>query len=190
MSTEKIESLVVELSKDPFNPHINFACAVEYELLNQTASAVSFYLRAAEYGFASNPVIAYTSLLKMAHCFEDQNDRTSTVSNCLQQAVTVLPKRPEAYFLLSQFHERQRSWQESYTYAEIGLSVAYGHEPLPINVGYTNHFFLEYQKAVSAWWIGRRHESIILFNKLKEKTAELPEEYLKSIESNLKVIGG
>ena len=43
----KIEELVVQLSKDPFNPELNFECAVEYERINQTASAVSFYLRTA-----------------------------------------------------------------------------------------------------------------------------------------------
>jgi hypothetical protein len=46
----KIEELVVGLSHDPFNPDLNFAVAVEYEKQNQTASAVSFYLRTAEYG--------------------------------------------------------------------------------------------------------------------------------------------
>ena len=30
-----ISDFVVELSKDPFNPDINFACAVEYEQLKQ-----------------------------------------------------------------------------------------------------------------------------------------------------------
>jgi len=39
----KIEDLVVELSKDPFNPVLNFDVAVEYEKQNQTASAVTFY---------------------------------------------------------------------------------------------------------------------------------------------------
>ena len=51
MEYKNIENLIIELSKDPFNPEINFKCAVEYEKLNQTASAVSFYLRCAEYGY-------------------------------------------------------------------------------------------------------------------------------------------
>ena len=38
----KIEQLVADLSKDPFNSSLNFAVAVEYERINQTASAVSF----------------------------------------------------------------------------------------------------------------------------------------------------
>ena len=45
-----IENLIVDLSHDPFNPVLNFDVAVEYEKSNQIASAVSFYLRCAEYG--------------------------------------------------------------------------------------------------------------------------------------------
>ena len=51
----KIEDLVIELSKDPFNPVLNFEVAVEYERQNQTASAVSFYLRTAEYAMSHTP---------------------------------------------------------------------------------------------------------------------------------------
>ena len=121
-----IEDLVVKLSHDPHNPELNFACAVEYERLNQTASAVSFYLRCAEYGYESHKLLTYNSLLRMARCFEDQTDRQYTVSNCILQAMTVLPERPEAYFMLSQFHEKSQAWQECYTYAELGLTKHVG----------------------------------------------------------------
>ena len=57
-----IEDLVVQLSTDPFNPNLNFKCALEYERLNQTASAVSFYLRCAEYGFETHKILTYSSL--------------------------------------------------------------------------------------------------------------------------------
>jgi hypothetical protein len=178
----EIEELVIELSKDPFNPELNFKCAVKYEALNQTASAVSFYLRAAEYGVNTHPTIVYTSLLKMAHCFANQNDRVNTVSNCILQAVAHMPERPEAYFLMAQFYERQGAWQECYTWAEMGLSVPEW-SALPADVGYHGEYVLEFEKAVSAWWIGRKEESTSLFTKLK--TQELAYEYKKSVEDNL-----
>ena len=182
MNTERIEQLVVELSKDPFNPDINFKCAVEYQALNQTASAVSFYLRAAEYGVNTHPLVVYTSLLRMAHCFADQNDRVNTVSNCILQAVAHMPERPEAYFLMSQFYERQGAWQECYTWAEMGLSVP-NWSPLPADVGYHGEYVLEFEKAVSGWWIGRKDESAAIFNRLK--TQDIKEEYRQSVEANL-----
>jgi tetratricopeptide (TPR) repeat protein len=179
----KIEELVVLLSKDPFNPQLNFDCAVEYERLNQTASAVSFYLRTAEYG---NGVLVYNSLLKVARCFEDQNDRINTVSNCILQALAYDPSYPDAWFVLAQFHERQGNWQECYTFAEIGLDKV-GRWELPANVGYLGAYCLEFEKAVSAWWIGRKEESQVLLTKLS--TEDMSEEYKVAVKSNMERVG-
>jgi hypothetical protein len=178
----KIEDLVVELSKDPFNPTLNFDVAVEYEKQNQTASAVSFYLRTAEYGHESHPTLVYASLLKAAHCFDDQNDRQATVSNCLLQAVAYLPYRPEGYFLLAQFHERLGQWQECYTWANIGLHNQLN-SPLPVHVGYEGQYVLLFEKAVSAWWIGRKDESLELLHKLNGM--KLTSDYEFAVKSNL-----
>jgi len=179
----KIDQLVIELSKDPFNPTLNFEVAVEYEKQNQTASAVSFYLRTAEYGLELHPSLVYTSLLKVAHCFDDQNDRQGTVSNCLLQAVGYLPYRPEAYFLLAQFHERIGQWQECYTWAQLGLHQQQ-YSPLPIAVGYEGQYVLTFEKAVSAYWIGRKDESIELLIKLSEMKDITPL-YKSAVQNNL-----
>jgi hypothetical protein len=178
----RIEQLVVELSKDPFNPALNFDVAVEYEKQNQTASAVSFYLRTAEYGIESHPTLVYTSLLKVAHCFDDQNDRNATVSNCLLQAVAYLPYRPEGYFLLAQFHERLGEWQECYTWACIGLHNQLN-SPLPVHVGYEGQYVLLFEKAIAAWWIGRKEESLELLHKLDGM--KLTHDYEVAVKSNL-----
>jgi tetratricopeptide (TPR) repeat protein len=183
----KIEELVIRLSEDPFNPQYNFDCAVEYERINQTASAVSFYLRAAEYGVNQQPLIVYASLLKMAHCFEDQKDRTHTVTNCLLQAIDVIPNRPEAYFLLSQYYERQGNWQECYTWAKVGLFHLDVHVPLPTDVGYPGSYCLEFEQAVSAWWIGRKEESKRLFSILLNER-KVTTQYEQVIKSNIKMI--
>ena len=181
----KIEELVIELSKDPFNPTLNFDVAVEYEKQNQTASAVSFYLRTAEYGIESHPSLVYTSLLKVAHCFDDQNDRQATVTNCLLQAVAFLPYRPEGYFLLAQFHERLGQWQECYTWASIGLRQQLN-SPLPVSVGFEGQYVLYFEKAVAAWWIGRKDESVEIFNKLNAMYLEPG--YRQAVKHNLERI--
>lgn len=183
-----IETLVVKLSNNPFNPKFNFDCAVEYEKLNQTASAVSFYLRAAEYGYDSDPEIVYTSLLKMSKCFDDQNDRDYTVTNCLLQAIAYLPSRPEAYFLMSVYHEQLGQWQESYTWANIGLQHTEQKVSLPVDTGYLSRYSLLFQKAVSSWWIGRRDESIEIFNMINNEYNSMSS-YIELIRSNMKIIG-
>jgi hypothetical protein len=167
-----IESLIVELSHDPFNPELNYQVAVEYQNQKQTASAVSFYLRTAEYGYETHPHLVYESLLSLAQCFNDQNDRLATVSNALLQAVAYQPQVSKGYLRLSEFHEHQKNWQECYTYASIGLSLD------------AEDYRLLFQKAVSGWWIGRAVESRQLFNSLLLRTDLMPE-YRTAIESNL-----
>lgn len=154
-----IENLVIDLSKDPFNPDLNFDLAEEYLSLNQTASAVSFYLRCAEYSDKANPK-AYTSLLRMAQCFEDQTGREYSVSNCLLQALAYDDTRPEAYLKLSQYHEKAGNWQEAYTFAVIGLGWTEYHEPLPADLGYYGQYCLLFQQYIAAWWIGRKDECL------------------------------
>lgn len=178
-----IENLIIDLSRNPFNPVLNFDAAVEYERLNQTASAVSFYLRAAEYGPTSNDERVYAALLKVAHCFDNQNDRQATVTNCLFQAIAYWPERPEAWFLLSQFNERISAWQEAYTFALAGLACK-EFPALPIAVGYEGKYCLLFEKAISAYWIGRKEESLSLLRTLL--TMDISSGYRTAIEENLR----
>jgi tetratricopeptide (TPR) repeat protein len=184
-----LDDFIYALSKDPFDPKLNFDVAVEYEKANQIASAVSFYLRTAEYGPEYGDVYVYTSLLKLAKCFNEQNDRLTTVANCLMQAIGYDPDRPEGYFLLSQLHERQGNWREAYAFARIGQNVSgddFGFSPLPADVGYVD-YGLEFEEAVAGWWLGRRKESIDIFNELL-MLANISDEYRKAIEANLAII--
>ena len=167
----------------------NLAIAIEYEKLGQTASAVGFYLRAAEYGFDTHPLVAYGALLRISICIEGQKDRNLTVSNVILQAMAYLPERPEAYFLMSKFHEKFSQWQESYTFAELGLVLSDRRmSPLPIDVTYVGKYGLEFQKAVSSWWIGRRDETARLFIDLVGRQ-EVSEDYKNAITANMERIG-
>jgi hypothetical protein len=87
-------------------------------------------------------IYVYTSLLKLAKCFNEQNDRLTTVETCLMQAIGYDPDRPEAFFLLSQFHERQGNWRKAWVYARIGQNCAnddLGYSPLPTDVGHVDY---------------------------------------------------
>ena len=129
-----IEELVEAASGDMLNPEHNFNIAKAYEEIGQTAAAMSFYLRTAEYGYDTHPLLVYSSLIRISYCVEDQSGREHTLENSLLQAIQYLPKRPEAYFNLSRYYERNKKWQECYTIAEIGLSHIADIEPLPVNV--------------------------------------------------------
>jgi hypothetical protein len=188
MSINNIKDLMIEYAENPFDAYINFKLALEYDSLGQPASAVSYYLRAAEYGYKTDQLIVYTSLLKMSLCFEKQGDRKYAVSNSILQAIAYLPKRPEAYFLLSKFYEKNSSWQECYTHAAIGMSTL--DNPLvrlpAIIDGYHGDYVLEFQMAVSAWWIGQKDESLKIL--LKLKNLPMSSDYETAVKNNLNII--
>jgi tetratricopeptide (TPR) repeat protein len=184
----QIEQLTIELSGDSFNAEKNFNLALEYENFGQLASAAGFYLRAAEFGYKTNPLIAYTSLLKMAMCFDKQQDRGGTVITNLLEAIAFLPGRPEAYFLLSRIYERNKKWHECYTFAELGLAASTSaiNMPLPVFVDYHGSYCLKFEKAVSGWWIGRKDESKTLFTYLLDEYRMAPE-YVNGCINNLRL---
>jgi tetratricopeptide (TPR) repeat protein len=181
----KIEESVVLASSDPFNPMHNFNIAEEYFKIGQLASAVSFYLRAAEYGYESQPTIAYTSLIKTAWCFDNQKNREYSISGAILQAMAFMPERPEAYFWYSRYNERKGNWQEAYTFAELGLKYADQKLiPLEGEVDYLGKYCLEFEKAVSGWWLGRENESRDVFKSLL--TQDIRQDYRNCVEDNLK----
>lgn len=185
---ENITNLIVKLSENPFDPNLSLRIANEYHRLGQTASAVSFYLRTAEYGYHTHGEHVYASLLKASQCFENQTGREHTVRNLIEKAIAYSPKRPEAWFLLSRFYERSQKWQESYTAAEVGIqnlpSIFF---PLPIDVEYAGDFVLPFQKGVAAWWVGRQDESEQIFRDLLKQ--HLPDLYRNAITANMDRLG-
>ena len=179
-----IDNLIVDLSANPFDPVLSLEIAETYLKIGQTASAVSFYLRTAEYGYESHPFEVYASLLKAARCFEHQTNRKHTVLNLALKAAAYMPQRPEAYLFLSRWYETDVKWQESYTYSEIGLYFSQNQqEPLPIEVGYPGEYALRFQKGVSAWWVGRKDECIELFQQLIKE--DIGDSYRTAIMNNL-----
>lgn len=181
-----LPEMIVKLSGDPFNPELNFNVAKEYLSLNQTASAVSFFLRCAEYGGPNNDLVYY-SLCAIAQCFNDQQGREYSVTNCLLQAIEYDESRPEAWFLLAQFHERAGNWQESYTFARVGHNWAMcDPDDSPIELGYYGPYCLEFQIAVAAWWVGRREESIRVLRALSK--TDMHPSYTLAVKNNLEKI--
>ena len=57
---------LLQLINDPYNDMNNFELAYSYEGIGQTASALSYYLRCAE--FTENDDLAYECLLRMSLC--------------------------------------------------------------------------------------------------------------------------
>lgn len=169
------------------DPDVNFALGQEYESIGQTGSAISFYLRTAER--SANDLQQYHALLRMALCFEQQKTRDDTESVILQKAIALMPRRPEAYFLLSRLYEWQKRWHESYFVASVGCNTAdFAVEPLQSDLQYPGEYALWFQKAVALWWVGNCNESRELMYHLKV-TYSMNEMFAQAVDNNLKNLG-
>lgn len=172
----------------PCDAEVNFQIGYEYELVGQTASAFSYYLRSAEK--YDDVTKQYEALIRSSYCFAKQGRRNFTVKGLLQQALCVCPHRPEAYFLLSRHHEHAQEWHESYMMASIGLQVAdfVNYVPLRTDVEYPGYHGLLFQKGLSAWWVGLSEESRNILSELYYKH-DIGLDYKELIRKNLETIG-
>ena len=165
----------------------NFALGREYELIGQTGAAISFYLRTAER--SQTDLEQYEALIRMALCFERQRTRDGTQEVILQKAISLLVKRPEAYFLLSRLYENKQDWHDCYTLASIGLNTCdFNLPPLSTDVDYPGRYGLLFEKGVAAWWVGQCEQSREIMHDLKF-SYKMTEIFTSAVDRNLGSIG-
>jgi hypothetical protein len=179
---------LLNFSLDTENAEKNYNLAVWYENQQQYAPAHTYYLRSAER--FENDVLAYKSLLRSSFCYRSQGSRDGTEKIALENALNLLPQRPEAYYFLSLFYERKGDWQSCYNYANLGLQC-YNQEIMEIDIlEYGGKHLLIFQKAIAGWWWGKGMESRKLFHSLVDDYWEILEEsYKKAVEDNITRLG-
>lgn len=180
---DKMTKAIREYALDTENAEKNYTLALLYEQLGQTAAAISYFLRTAER--THDKVLAYECLCKVGLCFERQGKRGNSVRGAYEHAVCLLPKRPEAYFLLARYYERIGDHVAGYRFAEQGLTFGEDTTKLRSFVEYPGKFGLLFQKAVSAWWWGKPDECRSLFLDLWNNH-NLDSVHRAAVEKNLK----
>ncbi len=182
----EIEKILTQFSLDTENPENNFALGLWYEHKGHTAPALTYFLRCAER--ATDADFAYEALLKSHHCYDRQGTRDGTAISLLQQALCLVPKRPEAYFLLARFHERRQQWNDCYKYSSLALDICDFNAPsLSSDVEYPGKYGLIFEKAVSGYWWGKGEQSRELFNDLLENY-EMTDQYRQTVIDNVQRI--
>lgn len=158
--TELIE-LTKRYALDPENPELNFDMAYQYHSLGQTASAFTHYLRCAErVDDDTQKDLAYEAMVRSYYCFEGQGRREFTARHILKTAQMILPRRPEAYYLLGMHHVRRAEHAEAYCQFSLALEFCdFDHTPLRTFVGYKGIGVLMFEKAKAAWEWDRNDES-------------------------------
>jgi len=183
---DELIKLITDVAYDSDNAEKNYKLALYYDLIGQTASAITYYHRAAER--TENKELAYECLLKCGLCYEKQGNRQHTVSVLFKHAICLLPKRPEAYFLLSRLYERKHEYVEAYTLAQLSLgSSDFDSTPLRTDVEYPGRWGLIFEKAVSAWHWGKGPEGKELFLDLKNNYFDAMDElHRRAVIGNLR----
>jgi len=182
----ELKNLLRAYINDTRNPNICFKLGWEYEKLGQTSSACGFYLRATEFGWDIE--LQYEALCRMAICFERQGSRWFMVKGLLLRAVSLLPNRPEAHNLLCRTYERNKEWQEGYTHSVIAKNIKFDKPNSITDLEWYGEWQFDFERAVTAWWIGLFDESVTIFRRLN-KLPNIPQNYKTSIQNNLNSFG-
>ena len=186
MMSDNLIELVKEYIVDPNNAELNFNVAVCYDNIGQMASAVSYYLRAAER--TDEILLKYESLIRAALCFERQGSRNFTVKGLIQHAISTCPTRPEAYFYLGRHYESIQEWHECFLITSIGETVADKNpESLRTQLDYPGFYGIKFLKSVSSWWCGLCDDSRKILQELVRDPSVAPE-YKTLCISNLSKI--
>lgn len=178
-----LQELLNNFSYNPEDPDTNFKLAKYYHSIGQTASAVSYYIRTAER--TNDKKLMYSCLLGASICFDSQGCRSNSVKGLLQSAVSLDPKRPEGYYLLSRFYERESNYHDGYLIASVGEKVCNKDlDSLYIDVGYPGFYGILFEKAVCSWWCGLCDESCDLFYDLRDNY-EMDDSHKNAVNDNI-----
>ena len=176
---------LVLFATDTENPEKNYNLAVWYENQKQYAPAHTYYLRCAER--STDDLITYKALIRSSFCYKAQGSRDETEKIALENALMLIPERPEAYYFLSLLYERKEEWQNSYIYANLGLQYS---NVEPIIQEYSGKYLLIFQKAVASWWWGKGKECRKLFHSLVDDYwEEMDETHKNAVEDNITRLG-
>ena len=173
--------LLQEFVENTTDQHANFNLAEYYFQRGHTASALSFFLRVAEYG--DNSSLIYSALNKVGKCLGQQGRRSASELTAYLNAIRFQPTRPEAYLYLSHYYEFRKEWIYAYTYACLALEYNQ-------NSYFEPDYVYIFQKAVTAWWAGHAAESRELFFMLANNYADaMTEQYKNLVQTNITSLG-
>jgi tetratricopeptide (TPR) repeat protein len=163
----------------------NFALGWLYFSKQQFPSALSFFLRCAE--FSENKDLVYESLIMVGKCLFLQGNRDTSTKTAFKNAIAYCPERPEAYLMLSFLSERRGEWIDAHTWTSVANHNVTNAKKTNIDIGYKEEIVL-FQKALSTFHIGLHLKSKDLFYDLVNTYQDLPSELQVISKKNIAYI--
>jgi tetratricopeptide (TPR) repeat protein len=202
MSDSKSKSKIVtkplkgDLNNYVLNPEdaqFNYNLGLNYFNQEQYASALSFFLRAAELEPITNENtksnLTYESLLFVAKCLQNLGRRAGTELALWNNALRYDPTRPEAYLFLSQYYEVRNQFSEAQSFARIGLEFKDNHIALNNNLNYHHYYQLKFQDALCDWNLGQGDSARAKFRDLGMGNYPLDKNYVDLVQINMTSLG-
>ena len=188
--SNNIEDILTSYIHTPENPGVNLDLGRAYYSIGQTASAVSFFLRAAErFDPGQKHQIAYC-LYMIGLCFEEQGNRTNHARAMYKRAIAEFPRFPEAYYLLARSYQRASEYNDGYHYANLALEICNFDDQKLIPPFPFGQWALKFERAVCAWWIGKpSHSRNDLQDLFKNHLQEMDPNHISALEQNLMNLG-
>lgn len=183
-----LESALKEYVFDCENAILNYRLGIEYEKIGQTAAAISYLLRAAER--TKSKLLTYECLIRIGNCFDRQQNRSFTVKSMYRSAISILPNRPEAYYMLIKYLEFEKNYSECFLFCDLALFNCKETKYDDLGVGYPGIWGIYYYYSTSSWWCGKAMKSRKIIQKIIDNYwNDMDDHHKNAIESNLIGLG-
>jgi hypothetical protein len=187
VSNADLNQLLLDYALDTENPIKNFNLGMWYEHHRHNAPALSYFLRCAER--AEDDLLAYEALIHASNAYDRQGTRDTTAKGLLQQALCVMPRRPEAYYLLARFSAKRQWWQDCYILCQWAIDFCdFDCSPLHTDVEYPGKYGLLFEKQQASWWWGKGTETRNLLQDMKNNY-ELDRAHYDAVQNRLMQLG-
>jgi mannosyltransferase OCH1-like enzyme len=181
----KLKSLLLRYINNPHNDYNCFYLAREYEIEGQLALAVSYYLKCCDN--TKYDELAYESLIRIGYCLGGMDGRDEKGVSAYEHAISILPDRPEAYYILSLHYSWRNNFKKGYMYSQLAIHNSdIKNYPLYFETQYKGVNHSLFQKAYTGSKIGRITESIEIYEDLLNK--DIDDNLRNIINNNLNYI--
>lgn len=116
-----LNEAITQYCKNTESAEANVNLALEYEQIGQVAAASMYFLRAAE--LFDVPERVYECLIKFSQCYSLNRGSDVTLFGMLAHAITICPKRPEAYYYYCKYLRENGLYVNSYMYSRTALDI-------------------------------------------------------------------
>jgi tetratricopeptide (TPR) repeat protein len=153
---DRLTKQLIEYTHNTEDPEINFKIALTYDSMNQVASAISHYIRCAER--SNDKLLQYECMIRAGLAIRRQGSRLYTEKSFFQNAISILPNRPEAYLFIADVFYKLSMHHNSYMMICIGEQYCNVNEKLREPISYKGDLEFKLKKLLFAHKCGIKAE--------------------------------